>query len=88
MEELSNVRVRRSSDYIDGSYTDGLHGSTIVFEDKIEDIKKDKNVFVCTAPSRKGKCGNCRVCFSKFPVVAYVAHGHSIKRVRKESFSV
>lgn len=86
MEALPNVRVRRSSDSIDGTFTPGVHGSTVV--PYADSIATDKTTFVCTAPKREGKCDGCRVCFSKHPVVAYVAHGQKMGRMVKEAFTV
>lgn len=85
MKELPNVVVRYSSDSIDGSYTEGLHGSTI-----IPTADHPTNVKVCDAYQRKGKCGPCRVCWSKdVPVVGYPAHGRvmlaRIRRIKRKT---
>jgi len=78
MEALPNVVVRRSSDAVDGSFTVGLHGSTIIptKESAPEGVK------VCLAYEHGGKCSGCRACWSKsVPVVAYVAHGRKMAKV-------
>ena len=79
MAELPNVSVRFSSDSINGSYQDE-HGSTII---PYDDGRKD--VFICHAYDRGGKCGECRACWDKnVPVIAYVMHGRKAKKVLKE----
>jgi hypothetical protein len=76
MQNLTNVRVRFSSDSIEGDYTPGLHGSTIIQEGQSTDA------FVCGAPDNGGMCSGCRACYSKdIPVIAYRAHGNKNKRV-------
>ena len=78
MEALPNVMVRRSSDAIDGSYTKGVHGSTIIPD--AESVPE--GAVRCEAYDHGGKCNGCRACWSKdVPVVAYVAHGVKMKRV-------
>ena len=83
MNELPNVMVRFSSDEIDGTYTKGLHGSTIVPEGDSTDA------FICSAPSQGGKCLDCRACYDKsIPVIGYIAHGRKMKkiiRIQKET---
>lgn len=77
MNSLDNVKVRFSSDSVDGTYTAGVHGSTIVPEGKDID-----GVFVCRAYEHGGKCNGCRACYDKdIPVVAYVAHGRKMAKV-------
>jgi len=80
MQALDNVMVRFSSDSVIGEFTAGVHGSTIAMD-------KDSvpaGAFMCSAPANAGKCGTCRACWSKdVPVVAYIAHGHKIKKVIK-----
>jgi hypothetical protein len=72
MQALSNVMVRFSSDDVDGSFTPGVHGSTIVPD---ADWLKP-GVTMCEAYSRGGKCDGCRACWSKdVAVIAYPAHG-------------
>ena len=79
MQALQNVMVRFSSDSIDGSYTDGLHGSVI-----IPDSEHATTAKVCGAYENQGKCSGCRACWDKAtPVVAYVAHGVKMQRVIK-----
>lgn len=79
MQELANVVVRPSSDAVDGSYTQGLHGSTIV--PSLEDGEA-QGLTVCRAYENAGKCSGCRACWSKdVPVVAYVAHGQKMAKV-------
>lgn len=78
MEALPNVVVRRSSDDVDGSFTPGVHGSTIV--PSAEDAPE--GVAVCHAYDHGGKCNGCRACWSKdVNVVGYVAHGVKMKKV-------
>lgn len=78
MQALPNVMVRYSSDNIDGTYTDGVHGSTILPEATMADA----NTHVCTAPSNDGKCGACRACYDKsVAVIGYIAHGVKMKKV-------
>lgn len=78
MQALPNVMVRYSSDEIDGTYTKGLHGSTILPNAEYA----DSNTFVCSAPSQGGKCLDCRACYNKdIPVIGYLAHGAKMKKV-------
>jgi hypothetical protein len=78
MEALDNVVVRRSSDAVDGSFTAGLHGSTIVPSKEAA----PRGVKVCEAYEHGGKCSGCRACWVKsFPVVAYVAHGRKMSKI-------
>lgn len=80
MEALPNVMVRRSSDAVDGTYTAGVHGSTIV----PAGMPLPAGVVACTAPDNGGKCSGCRACYSKdVPVVAYIAHGRKMAKVIK-----
>ena len=78
MEALPNVMVRRSSDDVDGTFTPGVHGSTIIPDaDSLPE-----GAVRCEAYDRGGKCGGCRACWSKdVPVVAYVAHGQKMAKV-------
>jgi hypothetical protein len=79
MQALDNVMVRFSSDEIDGSYTAGLHGSSILPEGKDRD-----GIFLCRAYENSGKCNGCRACYSKsVPVVGYIAHGRKMAKVIK-----
>jgi len=78
MQDLPNVMVRFSSDNVDGTYTKGLHGSTILPDASMA----DSNTFVCSAPSQGGKCLDCRACYDKsVPVVGYIAHGKKMAKV-------
>lgn len=80
MEALPNVAVRRSSDSVDGEFTAGLHGSTIVPSASMA----PDDVSICAAYTRDGKCGGCRACWDKkVAVVAYVAHGRKMASVLK-----
>jgi Gene product 88 len=78
MQALPNVMVRPSSDDIDGTYTAGIHGSTII--PNADDAPT--GVTVCGAYSREGKCGPCRACWDKtVAVIAYPAHGQKMAKV-------
>jgi hypothetical protein len=78
MNALDNVKVRFSSDAIDGTYTNGVHGSTIV----PSEAAADSNTFVCNAPKNEGKCGTCRACYDKnVSLIGYIAHGAKMKKV-------
>ena len=78
MEALPNVMVRFSSDAVDGTYTKGVHGSTIVPSAEAA----DSNTFVCQAPNQGGKCLDCRACYDKsINMIGYVAHGRKMKKV-------
>lgn len=78
MKALPNVSVRFSSDAVDGSFTAGLHGSTIVptAGDAGAGVK------VCEAYEHGGKCNECRACWDKsVDVIGYVAHGAKMTKV-------
>lgn len=78
MQALPNVMVRPSSDAVDGTYTEGVHGSTIL----PAGMPVPAGVVACTAPDNGGKCNGCRACYSKdVPVVAYIAHGRKMAKV-------
>ena len=78
MQALPNVMVRFSSDAVDGTYTAGVHGSTIV----PEGAPVPAGVTVCQAPEQDGKCLDCRACYDKqVPVIGYVAHGRKMAKV-------
>ena len=78
MAALPNVMVRFSSDAVDGTYTKGVHGSTIL----PNATSADSNTFVCSAPDQGGKCLDCRACYDKsVPVVGYIAHGKKMAKV-------
>ena len=76
LNELPNVRVRFSSDSVEGSFTKE-HASTI-----IPYVDSPTDAFICEAYSRGGKCGDCRACWHKdVPMIAYVAHGMKMNKV-------
>ena len=78
MQALPNVMVRYSSDAVDGSYTPGVHGSTIVPSAD----QAPAGVTVCQAYSQGGKCLDCRACYSKdVAVIGYPAHGRKMAKV-------
>jgi hypothetical protein len=78
MAALPNVMVRNSSDAVDGTYTKGIHGSTIV---PSADTAPD-GVSVCPAYSQGGKCLDCRACYDKdVAVIGYPAHGKKMAKV-------
>ena len=78
MQALPNVMVRYSSDAVDGSYTAGLHGSTIVPSAD----QAPAGVTVCQAYSQGGKCLDCRACYNKdIAVIGYPAHGRKMAKV-------
>lgn len=78
MQTLPNVMVRFSSDAVDGTYTPGVHGSTII----PEGMAVPAGVTVCHAPSQGGKCLDCRACYDKqVPVIGYIAHGKKMAKV-------
>jgi hypothetical protein len=78
MMRLPNVMVRFSSDAVDGSYTPGVHGSTIVPD---ADNAPD-GVQVCPAYNQGGKCLTCRACYNKsIAVIGYPAHGRKMAKV-------
>ena len=80
MKALPNVMVRYSSDEIDGTYTAGLHGSTILPDAS----RADSNTHICNAPSQGGKCLDCRACYDKsIDVIGYIAHGKKMAKVIK-----
>lgn len=81
MNALPNVRIRFSSDSINGDFSE-IHGSTIIKNEQ----ENTKNAFICPATKNEssGNCEACRVCWDKnVPVVAYVAHGKAIDRQYK-----
>ena len=78
MQALPNVMVRPSSDAVDGTFTKGVHGSTIL----PEGMPVPEGVKVCTAPEQGGKCLSCRACYNKdVAVIGYVAHGKKMAKV-------
>jgi len=79
MQNLENVRVRFSSDSINGEYIAGLHGSVIV---AAADMLPDSHVTLCKAYENAGKCSGCRACYSKeVDVIAYPAHGKTMLKI-------
>jgi hypothetical protein len=78
MEALPNVMVRRSSDAVDGTFTAGLHGSTILpSSDSVP-----AGVTLCRAYEHGGKCSGCRACYDKsVAVIGYPAHGRKMAKV-------
>ena len=80
MEALPNVMVRYSSDAVDGTYEQGVHGSTIV----PDATSTPPGVTLCPAYTQGGKCLDCRACYDKqVPVIGYVAHGRKMAKVIK-----
>lgn len=80
MEALPNVKVRFSSDSINGEFVPGVHGSVIVPDAE----SAPEGVTVCEAYDRDGKCASCRACYSKdVAVIAYPQHGRKMKKVFK-----
>lgn len=78
MQALPNVMVRPSSDAVDGTYVDGVHGSTILPN---ADVVPD-GVTLCTAYEHGGKCNGCRACYDKsVKVIGYPAHGRKMAKV-------
>lgn len=78
MQALPNVSVRFSSDSVTGEFKPGLHGSVIVPDAS----SLPDGVTLCRAYEHGGKCNGCRACYSKdVPVIAYPAHGASMKKV-------
>lgn len=78
MEALPNVKVRFSADSIDGTYTPGVHGSTITPDAS----QIPAGASLCGAYSRSGVCSGCRACYSKdVAVIAYPAHGAKMAKV-------
>ena len=82
MEALPNVVVRKSSDSVTGGIIDGLTTSTIA----PDAASAPEGAKVCEAYTRGGKCGTCRLCWSKdVALVAYPAHGAKMLKVVKGS---
>ena len=71
LESLPNVKVRYSSDSINGEYN-SLHGSTAIQSNQKYD---DNKVFKCPVDyDQIKKCGNCRACWHSEKVIAYNFH--------------
>jgi len=82
MEALPNVVVRKSSDSVTGGVIEGLTTSTIA----PDAASAPEGAKVCEAYTRGGKCGTCRLCWSKdVALVAYPAHGAKMLKVVKGS---
>ena len=80
MQALPNVMVRPSSDAVDGTYTAGVHGSTIL----PDATSVPAGVTLCRAYENNGKCSGCRACYDKsVPVIGYPAHGRKMAKVIK-----
>ena len=78
MQALPNVMVRFSSDAVDGTFTPGVHGSTIIPSADTAPA----GVTVCQAYSQGGKCLDCRACYDKqVAVIGYPAHGRKMAKV-------
>lgn len=78
MNTLPNVNVRYSSDSVEGGFTPGLHGSTVIRSLK----ESPEGVEPCKAYLHGGRCSGCRNCWDKsIPVIGYVAHGTNMKKV-------
>ena len=77
MAALPNVMVRPSSDAVDGTYTKGVHGSTI-----LPNGTSAEGVHTCPAYTQGGKCLTCRACYDKsVEVIGYPAHGKKMAKV-------
>lgn len=78
MMALDNVTVRPSSDAIDGTFTPGVHGSTII--QSPDDAPA--GVTPCRAYDNGGKCNGCRACWDKnVSVIGYSGHGMRMKKL-------
>ena len=78
MQALPNVMVRFSSDAVDGTFTAGVHGSTIL----PDATSAPAGVTVCRAYEQGGKCLDCRACYDKsVAVIGYPAHGKKMAKV-------
>lgn len=80
MRQLDNVSVRFSADSIDGSFTSGLHGSTIGPD--AASFKAYPGASLCQAYEHNGKCSGCRACWNKdIDLICYPAHGRKMLKV-------
>ena len=78
MESLPNVKVRFSSDSVEGEFTRGVHGSVIVNDSE----SVPEGATLCRAYENAGKCNGCRACYDKsVDVIAYPAHGKKMAKV-------
>ena len=74
MRRLPNVAVRYSSDKID-QFNKRVHGSVVATEKWLLPWHH-RDVTICEAYTRGGKCGDCRACWDKsIKTIAYPAHG-------------
>lgn len=79
MNKLGNVVARFSSDAIDGSRVKGAAASSTILQ-SADDFKPAKGYSLCRAYTRKGKCADCRACWSKdIHTIAYALHGNKVK---------
>ena len=82
MQTLDNVMVRFSADSIDGSYTEGLHGSVI--GPVADTYQAREGTSLCHAYQNEGKCNGCRACWDKsINLICYPAHGVKMAKVIK-----
>lgn len=75
---LPNVVVRHSSDKIDKVPSSSRRQSSVIINNIVihPTTKLKKGVALCEAYSRKGKCGDCRSCWSKkIDIILYPIHG-------------
>jgi len=80
MRQLENVSVRFSADSIDGSFTPGLHGSTIGPD--AATFQAFPGASLCQAYEHEGKCSGCRACWNKeIDLICYPAHGRKMLKV-------
>lgn len=80
MAALDNVSLRFSSDSVDGTYVEGLHGSVIVPTAE----HATETMTLCRAYENGGKCSGCRACWQKdVDLIAYPAHGLKMAKVIK-----
>lgn len=78
LEALPNVVVRHSSDGVNGERLAGFANTSTIVQ-KAEDATLGNGQGLCTAYRREGKCGDCRMCWSKkVAVVQYAAHGGKV----------
>jgi len=78
MDSLPNVKVRFSSDSVEGEFTPGVHGSVIVSDSE----SVPAGATLCRAYDSNGKCNGCRACYDKtVDVIAYPAHGKKMAKV-------
>lgn len=84
MRALPNVVIRFSSDSVTGEcLPDTLGQSSVIVP--TADSPASRDVFLCGAYSREGKCADCRACYNKdVSVIAYPAHGRTMAKVIRE----